>query len=110
MFDGYTNVLIRKLLQNEEFVVRFVSRYCYHLKNTFAPERTTAMLDELSGLVRSEIPLQYERWNWPSVTTWEGHIEGIRGFLEKRHEYVIKHLKENFNLSDSEFQKIYDAA
>ncbi len=110
MNDGCSNVLIRKLLENSEFRAKFVSRYCYHLKNTFAPERTLAMLDELSGQIRPEMPAQFERWGMPSEQTWEKHLQEVTTFLEKRPEVIAENLKQNFQLSDAEFRRIYNAA
>jgi len=110
MYDECTNVIIRRLLKNKQFRQEFVSRYCHHLKTTFAPERTTALLDEMAAAIKPEIERQCDRWGWPTMSAWQGHVNNIRGFLAERHKYVIKHLKSEFNLSDKEFKAIYDAA
>lgn len=105
-----SNVIMRKMLTNEEFKQLFLSKYCYHLKTTFAPERTVPMLDELAGSLRDEIPRQHDRWGWPSVNLWERRIEETRIFLTERQGYIETFLKRNFKLSDEEFAAIYNAA
>lgn len=106
--NNMSNVLIRKMLKNEDFKDKFISAYCYHINNTFASERTLKILDEMAGLIEGEIPNQYERWDAPSVSIWNDNVELIRKFLEEKPDLAVKQLKSSFKLSDKEMQKYLD--
>ncbi len=103
-------LLARRLSKNKYFREDFAKRFCYHLKTTFAAERTIPLLDELVAAIDSEIPKQCERWGSPTAETWEHHINMIRDFLTRREGFIVEHFKKSFGFSDKEFQKIYDAA
>ncbi len=98
------NSIIRKLLENEDFKELFISRYCYHINNTFNPERCIAILEQLSGSIRNEVPRNQARWSIPKADVWEENIEFIRGFLEKKPDRAKSHLMTSFNLTEKELE------
>ena len=101
---GFSNLMMRKLLRNDEFRDLFISTYCHHLNSTFNPKRTIPIMERMADRIKSEIPRQYRRWNEPSVETWENQMAFIRQFLTEKPDMAISQLKASFGLSDSEMQ------
>lgn len=101
----FDNSIIRKLLENKDFRDLFISRYCYHINNTFEPDRCIAILDELSGSIRSEVSRNHEKWGQPKPENWENSIQFIRDFLRKKPEKAKEHLMTCFGLSERELEE-----
>ncbi|SDE10605.1 Fn3 associated [Myxococcus virescens] len=90
-------LLIRKLLTNADFKSRFVSRFQWHLDNTFREERVTAHLESLTDLVAAEIPAHIERWGYPvSVESWRYYVDAMRDYATQRPTHVRQHLEASF--------------
>lgn len=102
---NFKNDIIRKLLENDEFRDLFISRYCWHLNNTFEPERCVAILDQLADSIRDEVPRNAAKWGGPKPARWEGNIDFIREFLQKKPEVAKEHLMSSFNLSEKELNR-----
>lgn len=103
----FTTVFARKLLANEDFKNYFIESYAYHLKTTFAPERTIAILDRMASEIRTEIPKNYERWHALSLKNWEKNVNLMKEMLTKRVEYSKQHLQDTFDLSDERMRELF---
>lgn len=118
---GYGNyfptTITYNLWKNKEFRDLYLSTFAYHLKNTFYPERVHKILDEVSGMVRSEMPRQIDRWytefknngynSVSSMSMWDGKLNQMKMMLTNRYEIVIKNLKSQFNLTNAEYDKYF---
>lgn len=102
---NFSNAIIRKLLQNEEFLDLFISRYCYHLNTTFDPDRCIAILDEMADEIRSEVPRNAQKWKDPTPDAWESSLEFLRKFFTVKPDMAKEQLMENFGLSEAELNK-----
>lgn len=102
---NFSNVIIRKLLANEEFRDLFISRYCYHLNNTFEPDRCIAILDSMTAAIRDEVPRNAEKWPEPSAEAWEDNIEFLKTFFTVKPDMAKDQLKSNFGLSDAQLSE-----
>lgn len=100
------NSLMSGLMKSERFRKFFISRCCYHLNTTFAPERTTVLFKELKEDIVSELPRQYERWHCPAQGKWESEWEFIERFLNEKPDIYKKHLMDAFDLNKREL-KVY---
>lgn len=103
--DNMSNIIIRKLLKNDEFRDKFISAYCYHINTTFSSERTLAILDEMAGLLEDEIPNQSKRWGAPTMVIWKSNVNLLKTFFKEKPELAVKQLKSSFNLSDAQMQR-----
>jgi len=99
----------RRLYQNSEFKDLYLKTLAYHLENTFIPTRMNKIVDELSQEIKKEMPYHIERW--PSMHTsmnqWNKNIESFKNKLTNRYNYVIKNIKIEFNLTNSEYEKYF---
>ena len=102
---NFSNAIIRKLLQNEDFRDLFISRYCYHLNTTFDTDRCIAILDQMADVIRDEVPRNAARWETPSVQSWEKSLEFLRKFFTVKPDLAKEQLMENFDLSESQLNK-----
>jgi len=100
----FDNSIIRNLLANPDFRELFISRYCYHINNTFNPERCIAILEQLSGTIRSEVSRNEARWGSPKVDLWEKSIKFIEEFFETKPQKAKSHLMVCFNLSEKDIE------
>ena len=99
-----SNLLFRKLLENDEFKSQFLARFEYHLNTTFKPERINGIIDGFVELYSVEIVNQIRRWNYPSlITEWENEVDILREFARERPCYMGSNIVSFFNLSDFGF-------
>ena len=81
---GYLNKfntdLINALLKNDEFKDMFLTRFSYHLNNTFASERVTAEILKLRELIEPEIRRNIDLWGY-SYYSWEWQVESMVDFV-----------------------------
>ncbi len=96
--------LLRKLLENEDYKTRFISRFADLLNTNFTPEEAIEKLDAMAALIRSEIPSQIGRWGEiPSEDRWEDEIEYMREFARLR-----PNINRNQILHFFDLESIYD--
>jgi hypothetical protein len=91
--------LLRKLLENEDFTVRFITRFADLLNTNFTTKEAIEKLDKMANDIRNEIPLQIGRWNEiPSKEQWEDEIEYMREFARFRPNIQRNHILQYFDL------------
>jgi hypothetical protein len=89
----WSTFILRKLLENSEFRLRFINRMADHLNTVFHPDRVLERIDEMVAHLEPEIDRHLNRWRL-SREKWEAQIERMRLFALERPEYVRQHLKE----------------
>ncbi|MDW7656971.1 MAG: CotH kinase family protein [Bacillota bacterium] len=105
IFDSTLQV---KLMQNPDFKEAFIERYAWYLNNVFVTERMLTIFDEMTELIRSEMPRQITRWGGPSsLSYWENQIRELRRITSEKRARVIVFLQETFNLSSSEMKALF---
>lgn len=102
----------RRLYRNSEFKDLYLSTLAYHLKNTFIPDRMNGIVDELAKEIENEMPYHIERWkygysNLNSMTRWNSNLSNFKSMITSRYNYVIKNIKNEFQLSNDEYQKYF---
>ena len=96
-----STLLFRKLLENNDFCNRFVTRLNDLMASDFNYSVTRNYYNDASALVREEIPWQAERFHSPvSLSYWEYGIANIDVFLQKRVENMHNRLDSFFMVSD----------
>ncbi len=85
-------LMLRKLLQNEQYRNYFLNE-CADLFNTvLLPERVCAIIDSLAAIIRPDIGLEIDRWGG-SREEWEAGVQYLKYFanqrLERLWQYVL---------------------
>lgn len=104
----WSTLLIRKLLENENFANVFIQRFAAHMATTFDAERVVRIIDSLQTNIASEIPRHRLRWlkSTSYDPVWDNLVEIMREFARKRKPYVENHIINKFNLNGKATLKI----
>ncbi|MCR6650977.1 MAG: CotH kinase family protein [Cellvibrionaceae bacterium] len=96
----WSTLLLRRLLQNPQFKTQFINYFADQLNSRFLPANVSAVIGRLADEIRTEIPLQKDRWAGPrSNWSWDGEVESLITYANNRPGYVWQHLRKQFALS-----------
>lgn len=106
-----STLLFRKLIKNEDFKSKFITRYAELLNNNFQKEPLIEKLNILEELFEPEMPRHIKRWDYyESISDWRDTLDNtIINFIENRPCVVEKHITEFFNLSTFDFHCVEDS-
>lgn len=112
--------LFAAMLQNKGWRDSFCRRFGELLNTAFAPERVSALIEELYGYVEPEIKREREKFNKDTfmgvkqpntnLGTYEGfqsEISKLKEFAQKRPEELKRQLQSNLGLSDSYMKEVF---
>lgn len=112
--------LFAAMLQNKGWRDSFCRRFGELLSTAFAPERVSALIEELYGYVEPEIKREREKFNKDTfmgvkqpntnLGTYEGfqsEISKLKDFAQKRPEELKRQLQSNLGLSDSYMKEVF---
>ena len=112
--------LFAAMLQNRGWRDSFCRRFGELLNTAFAPERVSALIEELYGYVEPEIKREREKFNKDTfmgvkqpntnLGTYEGfqsEISKLKDFAQKRPEEIKRQLQSNLGLSDSYMKEVF---
>jgi hypothetical protein len=92
----WSTLILRNLLENEEFKNQFINTFADHLNTSFKPEYVTKRIMEFKNLLEPEIVEHTSRWRpWPN---WEKNVNVMLEFAEKRSDIQREHISSFFNL------------
>lgn len=98
-----SNIMFRQLLLNEDFKEQFVTRFAFHLNNTFIIERVVNIIDDFENTFNDEMKEHIKRWHYPaSYGEWLYEVDQLRYFAENRPAFMINNLVEYFDLDEFE--------
>jgi hypothetical protein len=89
-------LLLRKLLENEQFQAAFLQRAAVLLNDSLAPETVMAHIDTLAAALEADIG--YEVAAWSSNSVWAANVETLRSFAVARPNFMRQHLVDYFAL------------
>lgn len=101
-FIGEESIPLKELLINEDYRKFFVQRLVDHLYTTFDSQEINKLIDKHRQAIEAEIPRHIDRWMGttssygnaiPSIAHWNGQVNQLRGFPEKRREALMADLK-----------------
>lgn len=98
--EDWASVLLRNLLENNDFKNQFISR-CGDLLNTnLKTENIIDRINAMESAIEPEISYHIDRWNTSrgSVEAWNGYVEDLREFARLRPYYVRKDFVNFFDL------------
>ena len=100
-------LFFRKLLESNIFKSQFLLRL-KELNNTcFRYQQTKPHLDKIRQLLKNEIPLQVQRFNYPqSVAQWEESCQKIDHFLSKRGDKFWQQTCDFFHLRNDKVSSV----
>lgn len=81
-------LLLRKLMDNEEFRTKFIERYDYILENMFLPTRIIEIVEKQINLLKPEIMQHYLRWGKLSFDERLENAEWLKEFATGRSTFV----------------------
>lgn len=87
-------LLLRKLLDNDEFKQKFVERVYYILNSIFDPLRISTIVQNSIDLLKDEITLHSNRWGRPDIQEWEETTEWLKNFGYMRKEFIERKINE----------------
>ena len=102
------NLLIAKLLKNEDYRQLFLERASLLIHKTFSSQNATAVFDKLINSIKPEMVRNCERW--PGVMKYERWEENVEKFREKfatRDKDMLNDLRKVLEITDEEEKKYF---
>ena len=100
--DARSTLMFRKLLENEQFEVKFMNRLQELMTTQFSYASTKPLYEAAANRVRAEIPQQAERFNRPKhLDDWESKIANIDDFLKQQAINMRERLEEFVYVDDT---------
>lgn len=101
-FYNLSTLIMRKLLENENYKNYFVNRFADLLNSNFLTSRLVPMLDEMHQLFLPEINEHIHRWQMiQSYASWVNSVNVMRHFAQVRPEIQRNHIREKFNIESN---------
>ncbi len=97
--DDPATLILRKLIENQNYQNLFINRFADLLNSTFTPSNLNQLIDSLVNVIKSDIAFETNKWG-SSPNSWEqdGVNGELRDFAEKRSDIVWYHIKNKFDL------------
>lgn len=109
-------VLLRKMLQFDDFEEKFIQRFAASLNIIYKTDRVLNVIEDFKSQRKYEMPNHIERWKesffispWdttfkfvipPTMELWDHEIDVIREFAKKRPKTVRTNLMKKFDLEE----------
>jgi len=102
--NALSTELINALLKNPEFRDAFIRRIAWQLENIWSVENVTARVNEIENLIAEDMKRDCEKWG-RSYTGWQGSVDFLRKFPEKRNEKLPTFVQSYFALTDQQMRE-----
>ncbi|MCL2101887.1 MAG: CotH kinase family protein [Fibromonadales bacterium] len=93
----HSTLILRKLLENQNYRNAFINRFSLLLATYFTPARVEARINALMTPIANEIPLDQKRWNL-NASTMSAELTKIRNFGMNRSAQMQTEIEEFFGL------------
>ncbi|MFH1119221.1 MAG: CotH kinase family protein [Bacteroidota bacterium] len=90
--------LLNKLRTNPGFEQYYISRYIDLLNSSLNLNYLLPLVDSLAGVIAPEMDRHTGRWGG-STSQWQGNVQRIRDFLNRRFNYVREAIMECYTLT-----------
>jgi hypothetical protein len=94
---GDNTVIIRNLLENDEFEYYFIIRFADLLNTNLKPSYTVPIIDSLQNNLLSDVYMQIDRWG-SSLAQWNQKVQELRNYVTDRPFYLRQHIITKFEL------------
>lgn len=95
-----STLLLRRLLENENFKTAFINRFPVLLAMNFEKSRLLARISTMMGEIESEISRDQQRWNL-NASYMNGQLNKIKTFAGTRQDVILSEMTEYFGLGES---------
>lgn len=103
LLTGSWNIIPRKLLKNEAFLDRFLTRMAYLLENDLSQAGVLKEFDYLTNLIRPELERDRARWIRPQDLSYEFYFDKLKNvILMDRKQQMIDSLSEELHIPVSQ--------
>lgn len=104
-FCSCSNILFRKLLQNDDFQNLFLDRFALYLDTHLSSNRLTNMIHKYQSIYSKEIDTHIARWGYPKHrSAWEDEIEILLQFANERPCFMSEYIMSFFNLEKYDYE------
>ena len=94
-----STLLLRRLLENENFKTAFINRFPVLLAMNFEKSRLLARINAMMGEIESEISRDQQRWNL-NASYMNGQLNKIKTFAGTRQDVILSEMAEFFGLGE----------
>ena len=95
---SWATLLLRKLVENQEFRHYLVNRYCDLLNTRYAVSHINNTIDTLAKNIEPEMTEHCNRWRRPeNLTTWKSNVQALKNFASQRSPAQFEHIKTSLN-------------
>jgi hypothetical protein len=97
----WSTLILRRLLENNEFKLNFINRFADLLNTYFLPSRVNATIDTFKNRINPEIAEHQSRWKgFYDVDTWNDYsVQSMRNFANGRPNNQRAHIRGKFGIS-----------
>ena len=92
----WSTEMLRSLLKSGEYTEYFLTRFADLMNSTLHYNHIIEVIDSLAAVIEPDYELEAERWG-VTKESWSNNISSLKTYVEKRHNYMFKHLKAHFN-------------
>ncbi|UPQ77900.1 putative Ig domain-containing protein [Flavobacterium azooxidireducens] len=97
----WSTLLLRKLLENDEFKYEFITRFADVMNTYFHTDRILTRIEEMKTVIAPEMPRQYVRWKAPSSDySWNYFLNKLILFSNERPEIQRGHIRDKFEIAN----------
>ena len=94
-----STLLLRRLLENENFKLAFINRFPVLLTMNFEKSRLLARINAMMNEIESEISRDQQRWGH-NVSYMSGQLEKMKTFAGTRQDIILSEMTEYFGLGE----------
>ena len=104
------NALFAYCIRNDAFKDRFLTRLGQLMSDAWTTEKVLSWIDAQHDLLRPEMQQMFARWDFNTVTKWEGYVSSLRDFVSSRKDKLLGYVQEACSLTDAEMEKYFGSA
>lgn len=96
----WSTLILRRLLENNDFKLNFINRFADMMNTFFLPERVIGLSNQFASVIEPEIEGQIRRWSAPSSLAWWQQSQNvIANFATVRPDIQREHIRNKFGIS-----------
>ena len=88
--------LFLAVLDHGNLLENFLQGLAMHLNTTFSGDRVVQLITEHAKKIEPIMPLQYERWGWPSQRQWQDELKEMLEYASERPMNIRAHVLDFF--------------
>ncbi|MFQ5650735.1 MAG: CotH kinase family protein [bacterium] len=89
----WSTLILRRLLDNDDFKTRFVNRFADLMNTTLHPDHIAGVVEQMADRLRPNIRFETDKWPGAKASDWENGIKTIREWAADRPQHQRDHLR-----------------